>query len=363
MVVDGLTPGRVETPSTPEQLAEALGTAAAAGESVVPVGGGRALGLGDALERFDVALETSRLTRILEMSQADLTVSAEAGITMEELNAELGGVGQFLPMDPFNSPGHTVGGVLATGLSGPLRLRYGSPRDFVIGLRVALPDGRLASSGGRVVKNVSGYDLNKLHQGALGSLGVIVAASFKVFPRPLHDVTLETVAEDPWREAERALRLPQPPVAAELTPDGRVLVRLAGSRVAVERMAAELGWSQAPAERWSDHSRRAGETWARISVPPGRLRALVAELPGGDWWASPGVGVAHWTGDLDPESVRLARAAAEHAGGSLVLIAASVELKRQVGAWGSPPPTLDWMRRVRDAFDPARTLSPGRYVT
>src|SRR5207244_6358575 len=141
--------------------------------------------------------------------------------TLEEVNEELGQFGQVRPLDPFNSAGHTVGGILAAGVSGPLRLRFGSPRDFVIGLRVALPDGRLASSGGRVVKNVSGYDLNKLHQGALGSLGVIVAASFKVYPRPLHQVTVETGAGDldqAWTEARRALALPLPPTALELAP-------------------------------------------------------------------------------------------------------------------------------------------------
>jgi glycolate oxidase FAD binding subunit len=362
VVVDGLEPRRVERPGSPEQLADALRTAAEAGEAVIPVGGGRALGLGDPPRRFDLALETRGLRRILELSHADLTVSVEAGITVEELNATLADTGQFLPIDPFNAPGHTIGGVLAAGLAGPLRLRYGSTRDFLIGLRVAQPDGRLASSGGRVVKNVSGYDLGKLHQGALGSLGVIVAASFKVFPRPLHEVTLEARPDDPWPEAERALALPQPPAALELTSEGRLLARLSGSPAAVRRMAAELGWNEAPADAWEEHARRSGTAWARVSVPPRSLRALTGRL-GGGWWASPGVGVAHWTGDLDAEAVGLARAAAEAAGGSLVLMAASAALKREVGAWGSPPPTLDWMRRVRDAFDPRRTLSPGRYVT
>jgi glycolate oxidase FAD binding subunit len=363
VVVDGLEPRRVERPGSAEQLAEALHSAAAAGEAVIPVGGGRALGLGDPPRRFDLVLETRGLRRVLELSQADLTVSVEAGITVEELNAALADVGQFLPIDPFNAPGHTIGGVLAAGLAGPLRLRYGSPRDFVIGLRVALPDGRLASSGGRVVKNVSGYDLGKLHQGALGSLGVIVAASFKVFPRPLHEVTLEARPDDPWSEAGRALRLPQPPAALELTSEGRLLARLAGSPAGVRRMVAELGWAEAPADAWVEHARRGGPAWARVAVPPGHVREVTGRLRGGNWWASPGVGVVHWTGDLDAESVRPARAAAEAAGGSLVLMAAPLALKRQVGAWGSAPPALDWMRRVRDAFDPGRTLSPGRYVT
>jgi glycolate oxidase FAD binding subunit len=362
-VVDGLEAARVERPESAEQLAEALATAAAAGEAVIPVGGGRALGLGDLPERFDVALETGGLRRVIELSQADMTVSVEAGLTVEELNAELAAVGQFVPIDPFNAPGHTVGGVLAAGLSGPLRLRYGLPRDFVIGLRVALPDGRLASSGGRVVKNVSGYDMNKLHQGALGSLGVIVAASFKVFPRPLREVTLSARPDEPWREAERALALPTPPIALELSSDGSLLARLAGTESGVTRLAAELGWAEAPEDAWARHARQGADpAWARISTPPGRLRDVLGRLRGARWWASPGAGVAYWAGGLEAESVRLARAAAEQAGGSLVLLDAPVALKRQVGAWGSPPATLEWMRRIREVFDPARTISPGRFV-
>jgi glycolate oxidase FAD binding subunit len=363
VVVDGLAPRRTETPATPEALAEALRAAAADGEAVVPVGGGRALGLGDVPERFDVALETRALDRVLEQSQADMTVSVEAGITVEALNARLAQVGQFLPIDPPGGPGHTIGGVLAAGLSGPLRLRHGSPRDFVIGLRVALPTGRLVSSGGRVVKNVSGYDMNKLHQGALGSLGVIVAASFKVFPRPLHETTLEARPDDAWAEAARALALPMAPVALELTSDGHLVARLAGTANGVLRMARELGWREAAADAWEEHAGRTAETWARISVPPACLRPVLTGLPAGaGWWAYPGVGVAHWTGDLAAGAVREARRAAEDAGGSLVLLAAPVELKRDVGAWGTPPATIAWMRRLRDAFDPSRTISPGRFV-
>jgi glycolate oxidase FAD binding subunit len=361
--VDGLRPDRVEQPQDAEQLAEALRAADERGEAVVPVGGGRALGLGGPLERFDVAIETRRLDRILEQSQADMTISVEAGATLENVNEELGRVGQVLPIDPFNSPGHTVGGVLAAGLSGPLRLRFGSPRDFVIGLRVALPDGRLVSSGGRVVKNVSGYDLNKLHQGALGALGVIVAASFKVFPRPLVEVTLETRPAAPWNEAERALSLSQHPVALALTSEGRLLARFWGTRDGVARIRGELGWEGASPDLWEEHARRGGEGWARISVPPTHLRQVVHSLPAdATWWASPGVGVAHWVGELAPPDIAAVRGWAEAAGGSLVLMSAPVELKRSMGAWGKLPATLDRMRQLRDAFDPKRTLSPGRFV-
>src|SRR2546421_7379369 len=131
--------------------------------------------MGNPPDRADVLLHTSRLDRVVEHSQSDMVVSVEAGIPLVALQAELAKAGQFLPLDPFHSPGHTIGGLLATGWTGPLRFRYGSPRDFLIGIRVALPDGKVASGGGRVVKNVSGYDMMKLHYAAPGSLGVLVA--------------------------------------------------------------------------------------------------------------------------------------------------------------------------------------------
>src|SRR2546429_7085420 len=184
-----VTEPALEKPASAEELAQRLHDAAVSNLAVAPAGGGRASGMGDPLERCNVLLQTTRLDRVIEHSQADMVVSVEAGITLESLQAELGKAGQFLPLDPFGSPGHTVGGLLASGWTGPQRMRYGSPRDFLIGIRVALPDGKLASGGGRVVKNVRGYDMMKLHYGALGVLGVIVAAPFKVFPKPLHDVT------------------------------------------------------------------------------------------------------------------------------------------------------------------------------
>jgi glycolate oxidase FAD binding subunit len=321
--------------------------------------------MGDALERFDLALETRRLNRVLEVSQADLVIIVEAGITLEELNAELGKVGQQLPLDPLGGPGHTIGGLLATAVSGPLRLRYGSARDNLIGLRVALPDGHLARSGGRVVKNVSGYDMNKLHLGALGSMGVIVEAAFKVYPLPLHEVTLTVDAggkERAWEEAARVLRLKMQPVALVLE-GSRLHARLAGSRAAVERVAEELGWQAADQGFWTELSRRRAEFWARISVPDETLREVLTRLPeGAHCVALPGLGTAHWLNAEDADAIREVREAAEAASGSLVLLAAPSELKREVGAWGRPPATIDVMRRLRDVFDPARTISPGRFV-
>jgi glycolate oxidase FAD binding subunit len=321
--------------------------------------------MGDALERFDLELETRRLNRVVEVSQADLTVVVEAGIRLEDLNAELAKIGQHLPLDPLGGPGHSIGGLLATGVSGPLRLRYGSARDNLIGLRVALPDGKLARSGGKVVKNVSGYDMNKLHLGALGSLGVIVEAAFKVYPFPLHEVTVGTDAGDEeraWEEAARALRLKMQPVA--LVIEGRRLhARLAGSKAAVERVAGELGWESADPGFWAELSKRRSDHWARISVPDETLRDVLLRLPErARCVALPGLGSAHWLNADDPDLVREVREAAEAASGSLVLVEAPVELKREVGAWGRRPPTLPLMRRLRDAFDAGRSISPGRFL-
>ncbi len=357
-------PARRLRPRSAERVAQALVEARRAGQSVIPVGGGRLLGMGDVPERWDLALQTGGLNRILAVTPADLTVSTEAGVTLEEIDAALAPVGQQLPIDPPGGPGQTVGGVLASGVTGPLRQRFGAPREFVIGLRVALPDGRLAASGGRVVKNVSGYDMAKLHLGALGSLGVIVAAGFKVFPRPREDVTVAHAGGDPWAEAARALALPGPPVALEIERGGTVRARFWGHGRGLARMIEELGWEGVPGADWNRGPAQPGAVWARVAVPPRALREVVEGVPDQvDWWAWPGIGIAHLRGPLGPDDVRWVRGAAEAAAGSLVLLAAPAGLKAEVGAWGTPPETLAWMDRLRGAFDPDRTLAPGRFVT
>jgi glycolate oxidase FAD binding subunit len=273
----------------------------------------------------------------------------EAGVTLEQVDQVLRPVGQLLPIDPPGGPGQTVGGALASGVTGPLRQRFGAAREFLIGLRVAVPDGRLAASGGRVVKNVSGYDMAKLHLGALGSLGVIVSASFKVFPRPAEEMTLLHQGGDAWAQAARALVLPEPPAALEIEGD-EVRARL---------------WGQGRGLRKMDHpAAPPGTPWLRVSVPPRHLRSVLEEAPVGTAaFAWPGIGIGHLRGDLHPDDVRRVRAAAERAQGSVVLLAGPRELKAEVGAWGTRPPTLPWMQRLREAFDPTRCIAPGRYLT
>jgi FAD/FMN-containing dehydrogenase len=200
----------------------------------------------------------------------------------------------------------------------------------------------------------------------MGSLGVIVAASFKVFPKPLHDVTLETSSgsmDEAWKAAEQALSMPLAPTALELFSDGRLLVRFGGSPDAVKRMVAELGWKQAEMSVWVEHSRTGLESWARIAVPRHALREILATLPEkARWWASPGIGIAHWAFDSTSDDVAGVRHAAEKAHGTLVLMSAPAEVSKRIGAWGTPPETIGVMRRLKKAFDPDGTLNPGRFV-
>src|SRR5919201_4924094 len=182
--IDGLHPISRSTPSSAAELAEALHAADSAGQAVIPYGGGTQLDLGMPPTRADLLLETGQLHRVVEYEPADLTVTVEAGMRFGELQRLLGDNGQFLALDPPADAEASIGGLIATNASGPLRFSYGTARDLVIGTRVANPDGTLTHAGGRVVKNVAGDHLNKLYIGSLGTLGIIVELSFKLAPVP-----------------------------------------------------------------------------------------------------------------------------------------------------------------------------------
>src|SRR5258707_14098055 len=176
----------VGEPGSEQELGRVLKLANAAGLAVIPRGGGTKLEWGNSPVRADVILSTARLNRVLEHPWADLTVSVEAGCTIAKLQETLAKHGQRLALDPLWPRKATIGGVLSTNDGGALRLRFGALRDLIIGVTIALPDGTLASSGGKVVKNVAGYDLPKLVTGALGTLGVITRAVFRLHPLPLN---------------------------------------------------------------------------------------------------------------------------------------------------------------------------------
>src|SRR5229473_4977430 len=200
--IGGARPGIVVEPGSEQELAKVLKLANAAGLAVIPRGGGTKQEWGNRPERADVILSTARLSRVLEHAWADLTVSAEVGCTLAKLQETLAKHRQRLALDVLWAERATVGGVLSTNDSGALRLRFGSLRDLVIGVTLALADGTVASSGGRVVKNVAGYDLPKLVTGALGTLGVITRAIFRLHPLPRERRTISCVTTD-VREAQR----------------------------------------------------------------------------------------------------------------------------------------------------------------
>jgi len=190
MSVDGLLPTKSMHPSDAEDAARELRLCELARASVVVWGGGTQMQLGSEPRGYDVAFSTERMTRLLEYEPADLTCRVEAGMRVADLQATLEANGQRLPLDPPHPDHATVGGMVAANTNGLNRARHGTVRDWVIGMAVAYPSGKVARAGGKVVKNVAGYDLMKLHTGALGTLGVIVEVNFKVQTRPEADVTL-----------------------------------------------------------------------------------------------------------------------------------------------------------------------------
>jgi glycolate oxidase FAD binding subunit len=363
-------------------LAFALRDANEHSAAVIPWGGGRHMALGNVPGRYDIALRTTKLDRVIEYEPADMTVTVEAGITMAKLQTTLAENGQFLPI---NAPSDaTIGGVLAAGVSGPSRHAYGLPRDWLIGCRVALADGTLVKGGGRVVKNVAGYDMPKLAVGSIGTLGVIVEATFKLTPVPVVEETL--IATWPSLDAalssifaadERSLSLR----AVAVGSDGTAAFWLAGLPAAVERTRHELAelthgassrWLQGEqSDQWwaSAHQVDAPALSLRILVLPSHVADVLRRIAASDIHAVayPTTGlvvVSTAETDIDrlTDIISEARAFAESAGGSLIVTSAPVEVKDRVDVWGDAGSALPVMRRLKEQFDPRRTLNPGRFV-
>ena len=197
--VEAVQPTGVIAPGTAQEVAQVLRYCNSAGLTIIPRGGGTQLGLGNRPSRADFILSLERLNRVIEHAWGDMTVTVEAGCTIDKLQGVLREHGQQLAADPMQPERATVGGVLATAESGTLRIRYGAIRDLVLGVEMALPDGSVIKAGGKVVKNVAGYDLTKLAIGSLGTLGVITRAVFRLHPVPVatasYVATLPTASE------------------------------------------------------------------------------------------------------------------------------------------------------------------------
>lgn len=233
VAVDGVTPSFIVRPGDNEQVAATLGWATNQGRAVIPRGAGTALGLGEPPRRADLILSLDRLDQVLEYEPADLTCTVQAGIPLGKLHRVLGQHGQWLPLDPARGAAHTVGGIIATGSSGPQRLGFGTPRDRVIGLRIAQADGMLYRGGAKVVKNVAGYDLPKLLVGSLGTLGVVVEATFKLLPLPRAWTSVAITCPD----LATAGRLAGQVLTSALTPVALCILDTGGTQQLLTRIA------------------------------------------------------------------------------------------------------------------------------
>ena len=388
--VCGVQPQFVAQPENEEQLASLLSRANETGVAVIPRGGGTKLHWGNPPKRADVILSTGRLNQVLEHAWADLTVTVQAGCTVQALQNRLAQHGQRLACDCLWPERSTVGGLFSANDSGALRLRFGALRDLIIGVTLALPDGTLASSGGKVVKNVAGYDLPKLATGAFGTLGVITRAVFRVHPLPHNTRTLSFSTEN-WQTmqqhvlsiqdsklAHTALQIrcvvgsrPSADILFEATEAGiraqeSLLRNLLGSTCAEQ--AAESAWN-ARQELWRPMD---SAVIAKISILPAAIAAMAGDLQKIttsqklQWQMvvqATGVGMLRLDGETDRSSaaVEQLRAELEGHGGSLVILQPPWVLA-SLDAWGNPGDALPLMRAVKQQLDPKGTVNPGRFV-
>jgi glycolate oxidase FAD binding subunit len=400
-LIDGVSPRRTAAPNDAAAVAELLVNACDEKAVVVPRGGGTMLDLGAPLQRVDVALSLEKLDRVLDYQPANLTVRTEAGIALGELNRTLAAHSQFVPLDPPCPSRATIGGILATNASGPLRIRYGSARDLLIGIRVALPDGQIVKGGGQVVKNVAGYDLPKLFIGSLGTLGVIVEATFKLAPLPPKTTTLIAGFADLAQACAIAVRVLQSPLLPigmmvlnrtaskqyELSDQFALAVRFGGISSAITRQLNDVThWARsngsAPsttleddAALWSRLSDFAAdnEIVLKVSVLPTQLEAignaaerLANQLGLACAFAANPVGILFVALKGDPEQVKSAvaslRESATIVGGHLVVHRAPRAVREEIDVWG-PLQNSSLMRKLKQEFDPHGILNPGRFGT
>ncbi|HEY8285024.1 MAG TPA: FAD-binding oxidoreductase [Chloroflexota bacterium] len=392
----GRRPRRL-APETAEEVAGALREADKAGLAVVPWGGGTEQRLGSPPTRCDLVVETTKLSGIVAYAPEDLTVSARAGTTLEELQVALAAHGQFLPFDVPRARQATLGGILAANPPPIRRYRYGAARDLVIGMTVALPSGDLYKSGGRVVKNVAGYDLCKLWVGSLGTLGVIVSANFRVHPVCRVRAAVVGAFTD-WRSClEVGLTLagqshawsalfahgPEEPslvvVAEGFT--ASVQAALGAARSAFTTQQSTCRSTDDPDEvddllgRLTEWRMESGSLPAllRIGVAPGRLAGALEALATTcarhrltvAWQADTGVGtVLARIGGAEPaivEAIGAARAALRPLGGHLVLADGPVSLRRAVDPWAGSSGGAGLAKAIKAKMDPHATLNPGRF--
>jgi glycolate oxidase FAD binding subunit len=408
-VVEGRTPEAAVFPGSVDEVQALIALAAAEGMPVVPWGGGTAASVGTPATRSGLVLALSRMARLLEHEPGDLTATVQAGMTVTALQTALRARGQWFSLDPPDAERATIGGVIAANASGPRRHLYGTPRDLLIGVTVVTGQGAVVRGGGKVVKNVAGYDLPKLFVGSFGTLGIIVELTVKL--RPLPDAErLVAVRFDRLKDAGAAARAVTGsdliPSALELldAEAGRGLGLAPGASLVVgfdglaeqvtwqcdelRRLTAPLGGhgiTALPDETWPRLSKAARAAFARpaavmkLVVLPATVADVIEQ--GGNavrqrgllsaWSAHAGVGVltaAVFSPGDQPDPAAIAavledwRGMAGAGGGYAVLEWAPLAVKALVPVWDSPGAAGRIMQRIKAQLDPLAILNPGRFV-
>jgi glycolate oxidase FAD binding subunit len=384
---------RVVEPENAADVADALKRAARDGLAVIPRGGGTKLGWGNRPARADITLSTARMNRIVEHAWADLTVTVEPGCRFSDLQDALKVHGQRVAADPLWPDRATVGGVLSTNDTGALRLRFGGWRDLVIGTTLAFPDGTVARSGGKVVKNVAGYDLSKLATGAFGTLGVITQAIFRLHPLPQRARTLSAAAALPAMQRligafqDSKLAHTSLQVRSSSSTSTIVDVLFEGTQAGIDAQTRDAR-ALAADSRLNDVARleeSGADVWqarqdlwngagpiVKVSTLTSRLAGTLELLSGmagtaGVEWAAvfqaTGLGCARFAAEPPVWSSILGelRGAVESDGGSVVILRAASETDG-LDVWGDAGDALPLMQSVKQQFDPGNTLNPGRFV-
>jgi glycolate oxidase FAD binding subunit len=391
--VDGRAPRWVARPASLEQLAQVLVIAHEDGLAVTPRGSASSLGLGAPPERLDIVLDVTGLASVLEWNPDDLTVTVQAGVTLGALARQLAGRGQLIALDPPCGAPRTLGGLAATNASGPLRTRYGTMRDLLLGVRFVQANGVITWGGAKVVKSVSGYDVPKLMVGALGTIGVLGELTLRLHPRPEVEkswlVSADSIERahafvehvlDSTVETSRLEILNA--VAARRAGGTRtaVAVTLGSAEAAVRAQAEQVrvlatregATVEAVPDAWWTMYGEAytGQVMLRVSAMTSRLTATVGEierrLPGSSVAGCAAVGtlyVAHPDARAIHGDIDALRAFVAADGGHVVIERGPRDLRASVDPWGPvEPAVLDAMRALKSEFDPARVLNPGRFV-
>ena len=387
-------------PTSADEVAAALRRASDARQSLVIRGAGTKSEWGRPAARIDIVLDMRRMNRLLAHEHGDMTATIEAGATLHEVNQVLAVHGQTLPLDPPFADRATIGGLLATNDSGPLRHRYGTPRDLVIGIRLATTDGVLSKAGGQVVKNVAGYDLSKLVTGSFGSLAAIVSATFKLAPLPAASKTMTMVAGDvaALGEAIRIVMASQlEPVAFEVQVRSTqevvqafrpaVLLRFASLPAVVDTQieqatavlkacttsleivdgdAERALWHQHTTQLWDKPGAIVRASWLPANIASGLaelgritagLKACTTSVIGR---AAVGAGLVRIDGDTAAQASVIGQLRASPTFGNIVIVHGSGELKALADVWGSNGDRQPLFDSLKRAFDPTGVLNAGR---